>query len=733
MTESQRRFQPARPAEGADQTRAGGRGGANGASGNEILPGSHGDDRTIVGGRYVIEARIGEGAHAITYRAHDTRLKRTVALKVLRSHLSSDAELVSRFIREAELAASINHPNVVDVYDVGTDGNVSYIVMRLVPGKDLRHVIQDDGRLPVSRASPLVQQILRGFGAIHAAGIVHRDVKPQNILITPDGTAQVTDFGVAYAALAEGLTTQGMTVGTASYMAPEQARGEPVTQATDIYAVGVVFYEMLTGRVPFTGENPMAVMMAHLQSPPVPPSQAVPGLRIPPRVEQIILRSMAKQPGQRFPSAAAMADALSGRAAPGRNDQATTVVGAAAAPYLDDPTVARPAVAGYGPPTVARPAVPPWLAGQGGGNAPPPVIAPPSSSGGRGRGGSVALVTLLVALLAVGAVAAATQFGPFDRGGGSTRTPAALAAGSAGSSVPLVSPTQTAEPTATVSATATITPPAPTGTSEPTATQAPQATATETVEPTPTQTPSPTATFTAVPTATATSPPAATSTTEPTATVAVSTVTPAIVQITSTPARGRGGQGNGNNGNGNSGNGNGNGGNDGQDNSGGGDEAGGAVLLSASGDGVTSITVAPSDWAGAYTNLNTSMYGRDCVALYGQGSGYESASLTFELDGVPTNGVTLTLTGLDDEYDAGNPFTFFVNGQQGQGTVPQFQQWNGQASPAFGTLNVSFPADPFVDGQNVITIVNDAPGGFPPSRDQYPPYLLLGDGTLAIA
>ncbi len=718
MTESQRRFQPSRP-NGVDGSQRTGAQSPIGGDPNQISPSGQtlSGAQTVIGGRYAIQARIGEGAHAITYRAHDTRLKRTVAIKVLRSHLSGDTELVSRFVREAELAASISHPNVVDVYDVGTDGDVSYIVMRLVPGSDLKHVIQEQGRLPVARATPLVQQVLRGLGAIHAAGIVHRDVKPQNILITPDGTAQVTDFGVAYAALSEGLTTQGMTVGTASYMAPEQARGEPVTQATDIYAVGVVFYEMLTGRVPFTGENPMAVMMAHLQSRPTPPSQAAPGVQIPPWVEQIILRAMAKDPAQRFPSSAAMATALAGGpAAPAvasRGDEATTVVGAAAVgqavPIGGDRTIVRPSAGGYGqalPPQ--RPATPPWLAGQGGDGTPPPALAP-AGSGGHRRGWLAALLTILFGLLAVGVVAAATEFGPFDRGG-DDRSPGLAAA--------------TDQPTAT--ATAGPTNEAPAATSTVMAAVTPTRTPTETVVPATETDPPATEMATAtLPPATVTSPPTATvrPTTPPTAT-ATATIppatlsptiapvpgeTPAVVEVDPTQPEDAGGPANGN-----------------------GDPVNGSAarLLSASGQGGDSIVIAPSDWQGAYADLDTDLYGRDCVAIYGQGSGYEQASLTFTLEGVPTADLTLTITGLDDEYAAANPFTVAVNGQtlrSASGDVT-FPNWDASTPPQFAQLTATLPAVAFVDGENTITITNGAPDGVVGEG----PYLLLGEGTLEL-
>lgn len=465
VTDPQGRFQ--RATGPAGRSRMAGRvvpsdGGARDAAAN----GRAASSGRVIASRYLLEEQIGEGAHATTWRGHDRRLKRSIAIKMLRAHLTTDPELVARFVREAELAASISHPNVVDVYDVGTDNGTSYIVMRYVPGRDLRDLLRGDGRLALSQTVPIVRQVLLGLGAIHAAGIVHRDVKPQNILITPDGTAQVTDFGVAYAALAEGLTTQGMTVGTAAYMAPEQARGGRVSPATDIYAVGVVMYEMLTGRPPYAGDNPMAVMFAHLHDMPPTMASVAPGLHLPAGVEPLVRRAMAREPAQRFPSARAMIQALSADLAAGP-DAATTVRTSAAAaapaePYADQPTV------------VTRPAEPPHLPGgptsgrsyDGEGGAPP--RNPTGNADRHGHGRWWFMVSVVFLALAAVILAAALRLGPFGDGNATVTSLPAIAP-SRNSSAPAVVATVTMTPTPTPTDTAPpmVTAEPPTATSLP--------------------------------------------------------------------------------------------------------------------------------------------------------------------------------------------------------------------------------------------------------------------------
>jgi serine/threonine-protein kinase len=269
-----------------------------------------------IGGRYELLETIGEGGFAVTWRAWDTRLERAVALKLLRPQYASDERFVVRFVREARAAASVSHPNVVRLYDFGQESRSVYLAMQYVQGQTLRDLMRRfPGGMPERDAIGLIAPVLRGLSAIHAAGIIHRDVKPDNVLLDLDGDVLITDFGIALLTDSTRLTAADTTFGTAAYMAPEQGRGEAVSATTDLYATGVMLYEMLTGRLPFTAENPVAMMMAHQDQSPPKPSQIAPGNSISPAVEAAVMRALAKQPGDRFQNASAFLDALSGRAA----------------------------------------------------------------------------------------------------------------------------------------------------------------------------------------------------------------------------------------------------------------------------------------------------------------------------------------------------------------------------------------------------------------------------------
>jgi serine/threonine protein kinase len=265
----------------------------------------------VLGERYQLQDPIGRGGMAVIYRGRDLRMERIVAIKVLREAYSTDPKFVTRFQREAKAASSLNHPNIVQVYDYGqTDGNY-FIVMELVDGSDLRRYMRSRGVLDVQRAVTVAHDVAMGLGAAHRRNIVHRDVKPQNILIGRHGVIKLTDFGIAsvYKDInAERLTTTGMTLGTVQYYAPEQAQGEIVSPAADVYALGIVMYEMLTGRTPFDGDTPVAVAMQHLQDAPLPPSQLNPN--IPPALEEIILRCLEKVPEMRYRDGSMLARAL---------------------------------------------------------------------------------------------------------------------------------------------------------------------------------------------------------------------------------------------------------------------------------------------------------------------------------------------------------------------------------------------------------------------------------------
>ncbi|MGB3307755.1 MAG: protein kinase, partial [Thermomicrobiales bacterium] len=295
-------------------------------SGSQTGSGNQGGVPALLGDRYEIEVEIGAGAFATTYRGHDRRLDRTVAIKVLSREYAKDPSYAQRFEREAQTAASISHGNVVDVYDFGQQGDTLYIVMQYVAGEDLKHLITREGALSPDRARDIAIQILDGLDAIHRAGIIHRDIKPQNILIGTDGRARVADFGIAQIELDSGLTTAGTTIGTAAYMAPEQAEGGRTTAETDLYAVGVVLYEMLTGALPFSAPTAMALMLAHIQQQPVPPSQRVRGRAIPPDLDGIVMQAMAKSPQDRFRSASAMMQALRGVRGTARGQEPTVAL-----------------------------------------------------------------------------------------------------------------------------------------------------------------------------------------------------------------------------------------------------------------------------------------------------------------------------------------------------------------------------------------------------------------------
>lgn len=258
--------------------------------------------------RYELQAKIGDGGMAAVYKALDLRLNRVVAIKILRDTYATDPQFLARFKREAQQSASLNHPNVVRVFDVGEDGGVHYIVMEYVDGSSLKEVIQKQGPLPIARALEITAEICDGIASAHALGLIHRDIKPQNILLDKTGKAKVTDFGIAKSSNTATLTEAGITMGTVHYFSPEQARGQQVVPQSDIYSIGIVLFEMLTGQIPFDSDTAVALAMKHIEEPPPPPRRLNPS--IPPVVEQIVLRALAKDPSRRFSTAEEMSRAL---------------------------------------------------------------------------------------------------------------------------------------------------------------------------------------------------------------------------------------------------------------------------------------------------------------------------------------------------------------------------------------------------------------------------------------
>jgi beta-lactam-binding protein with PASTA domain len=359
-----------------------------------IEPGS------IIGDRYELLRQLGAGGMARVYLAHDLLLGRRVAIKVLSERYAADPAFVERFRREASAAAALNHPNIVGVYDRGEVDDNYFIVMEYLDGPDLKQIIRERAPLPPVEAIDFALQILSALGAAHRRDIVHRDIKPQNAMVAEDGRLKVTDFGIARAGADTEMTEVGSIIGTAQYLSPEQARGDDVTAASDCYAVGLVLYEMLVGRVPFDGDRPVVVAMKQVNDAPVPPQALVPS--IPDDLNAIVLMSLQKRPSDRFRTAEEFAAALRESRDRLTGHAPTAVMGAGATQVMDPQPTAPTRVT---PPRARPPAAPPQ--------------AP------KGRGGRAVWI---VALLLLGALAVAGGLLFLGDGGG----------GGGGSTVPSV-------------------------------------------------------------------------------------------------------------------------------------------------------------------------------------------------------------------------------------------------------------------------------------------------------
>jgi serine/threonine-protein kinase len=310
---------------------------------------------TLFDGRYRVIRRLGSGGMANVYLAEDEELGRRVAIKVLDEKHANDEQFVERFRREAKNAASLSHPNIVSIYDRGEAEGTYYIAMEYIEGRSLKELIVARGPLPIDRAVAYARQILGAVRFAHKKGIVHRDIKPHNVLVDTDGRLKVTDFGIARAGASQ-MTEAGSIIGTAQYLSPEQARGAPVDQRSDLYSVGIVLYEMLTGSVPFTGDTPVEIAMKHISAVPTPPSPARP--EVPEDLDLVVLRALAKDPRERFQSAEEM-DAELGRVAAGLPVTDATADAATA-------VLAGAGLADAAPTAVTRRAPPPPYAPHGG-------------------------------------------------------------------------------------------------------------------------------------------------------------------------------------------------------------------------------------------------------------------------------------------------------------------------------------------------------------------------------
>ncbi|MBD0745953.1 protein kinase domain-containing protein [Streptomyces sp. CBMA152] len=425
---------------------------------------------SIAGGRYQLRDLLGEGGMASVYLAYDAALDRQVAIKTLHTELGREASFRERFRREAQAVAKLQHTNIVSVFDTGEDelggATMPYIVMEYVEGQPLGSVLHTDiqhyGAMPADKALKMTADVLAALEVSHEMGLVHRDIKPGNVMVTKRGVVKVMDFGIARA-MQSGVTSMtqtGMVVGTPQYLSPEQALGRGVDARSDLYSVGIMLFQLLTGRIPFDADSPLAIAYAHVQEEPVAPSSI--NRSIPPAVDALVARALKKNPNERFPSAAAMRDEIARISASGQTGAAPVItggapvssgqgVGSAVFPPLD--SSAQPGYQGsvqtpyqpspYGPPTPAPTPQPSYgypqqqmqqpapMAQQ----TPPPYTISPTGPAGGGSSSSkkntpVIVGAIAVAVLAVGGLVAALMMnsgGDSGKGGDSKASGSAVA------------------------------------------------------------------------------------------------------------------------------------------------------------------------------------------------------------------------------------------------------------------------------------------------------------------
>lgn len=578
----------------------------------------------VVANRYELLQLIGQGAMSKVYKSRDGNLGRVVAIKFLREEYGQNQSFVTRFYREARAVASLPGEHLVSIYDYGHHGATYYIVMEFVDGKNLKELLRQDGLYPASKVIQIVTPVLLALKAAHAQGIIHRDVKPQNILVRKDdGAVKLTDFGVAHTHDNVQMTSAGMVIGTVDYMAPEQARGETVGPPADLYAVGVVMFELLTGRLPYTGDNTMQIIMGHIQQP--IPSVAGQSKNVSPALERVVHRALAKDVRNRFQTAQEMLNALEMVTSMRQEESVFNEDTAASAPVwpsqdqpvTDQPTSVNPVrplafnpePAAYTPGEAAyQPAEDDYIeqpvrsqraaarpAARGSGQVPPDRATPRAvvarSQPQKSRAWIWILLVLLLMLAAIGGVVTYLLLNPAS-------SPA---------------------------------PENPPGT-------------------------------TAV--ASATTPP------NTMAVASTTAVTPTTVSATK------------------------------------------AVPTSVS----TPVSISQkfdfSKLDGAYERDDSTLFGRTEKALYGVGSTYDRATITFNLDHAPTGQTVLKITGLDDELAAHCTFLVLVNGVQvfkgpnAFPTVPGNDAGSGGKDRYWNDMSINVPASALKTGQNTITLQN---------------------------
>lgn len=680
-----------------------------------MYSGSEGSTPMMEGGklladRYRLLEKVGEGGAAEVFRARDQRLDRIVAIKLLRPQFSYDDSSRKRFVIEAKTAAGIAHPNIVDIYDFGeSEDGAMFIAMQFVQGANLKDLLQKRGRLSAAEAVSIAKQACHALHAAHERGLIHRDVKPQNILIDKAGHVHLTDFGIVKALSGPALTQSGMTFGTAAYMSPEQATGAPIKGAADLYSLGCVMYEMLCGMPPFTGENPAIVAYKQVWEQPRPLHDCVP--EVPPSLETIVIRLLNKDPGRRYESAhdlVADLDAL--HVTSSQPTQAVPVAeaavrGAAVAPHvplaaeLGQP-VQMPAAPPNVPParvSVTQPATPPRPQS----TVPTPVpaasqpqprqvgpaaVVPYTAQSARsvqvnvarrrGLGMWPAVLALIAGLVLCGwgAWQANNVFGILGGGDRATPSPTTMAQ--------VVPTTEAAPPTNTPDAGQIVvgSPGLP----------SPEPFATDTPIPPPTDTPQPPAPTDTPPPPAPTDTPPLPETTEtpvtkpvPTDTAAVPPTEPPVEEPTPVPPVSSGG----------------------------------------------SIALEDTNFVGGYFRSDGIYHGRSATWVYGLGTDYSTMTASFNIDSPPEGPATLTIIGLDSEDPNKTPISIVVNGVEiyaGDNPLPDDFASGVNGPGNWGTATWEIPAGLLQAGGNTLSITNLTPGG----TTNAPPFFMLDTAAI---
>lgn len=708
--------------------------------------GSDGSTPMMEGGRlladrYRLLEKIGEGGAAEVFRARDQRLDRMVAIKLLRPQYTHDESSRRRFVQEAKTAAALSHPNVVDIYDFGeAQDGAMFIAMQYIQGQNLKDLLQKRGRLTPAETISIARQACHALAAAHANGLIHRDVKPQNILMDKVGQVHLTDFGIVKALSGPALTQSGMTFGTAAYMSPEQATGAPIKAAADLYSLGCVMYEMLTGMPPFTGDNPAVVAYKQVWEQPRPLHELVP--EVPPSLESIVMRLLNKDPGRRYPSTDDLVtdlDALN--VSSNQPTEAVSITGAAlpitpapssAGSHARNPQAAEVSQVMQMPATQVTPVpparintAPPYQT-----HTPPPMqatVAAPAStqpaytavpyaaqpargvqvnvSRRRGVGIIPAVLALLVGLglCGVGLWQGRNLLGGSGQGGTPTPTQTVVIAQvPQATQVVQIQPTQvpptpvplspTTQPGGIVIGSPSVPSAQPPPSNTPLPSETPVPPADTPVPPPPTETLAPPATDVPVP-PTATTEEQPTPTTELPATEAPTEapVPPTEVPPTQAPAP-----------------------------------------PSPVVGGANTVTLQDRSFVGGYTRTDGTYHGVTAKWVYGRGTIYSSMTAKFTVANAPTGAGSLTVRGLDSEDDPKTAISILVNGTQiytGGNPLPNdFSYPNNQNGPGnWGVYTFTIPAGILQPGANTVTITNLNPS----NKINSPPFFMLDYATVS--